>query len=136
MHIYKFAVPFLLALAGCNSTTAPITPVAPAEVSAKVTTVCALYERAYSETKAALLPAPLDIVIGCPGRTSLKSQMSRLENATAFRAATSAPLPPAASATEVGKRLFQRMISRGVPVSVATRMTKTPEFGRALSARI
>ncbi|WP_298857621.1 hypothetical protein [uncultured Sulfitobacter sp.] len=135
MHFFQFALPALILLAGCNSTSAPTMPTAPAEVSAKVTTVCALYERAYVETKAALLPAPLDIVIGCPGRTSLKSQMSRLENAAAFRRAAAAPLPAAASKSDVGKRLFQRMISRGVPVEVATRMTSTPEFSRALAAR-
>lgn len=135
MPFYKFALPVFVALAGCNSTGAPTAPAAPAEITPKVATVCALYERAYTETKAALLPAPLDIVIGCPGRTSIRSQMSRLENAAAFRAAASAPLPPAASASDVGKRLFQRMISRGVPVNVATRMTRTPEFKRALAAR-
>ena len=132
MKFYIFALPALFALAGCNSIS---TPPAPAEVSAKVETVCALYECAYSETKAALLPAPLDIVIGCPGRTSLKSQMSRLENTAAFRRAASAPLPAAASDNDVGKRLFQRMISRGVPVDVVTRMTSTREFARALAAR-
>ena len=135
MKFYIFALPALFALAGCNSISTPPAPAAPAEVSAKVETVCALYERAYSETKAALLPAPLDIVIGCPGRTSLKSQMSRLENTAAFCRAASAPLPAAASDNDVGKRLFQRMISRSVPVDVATRMTSTREFARALAAR-
>ena len=136
MMSYKLALPLLVALAGCNSTGTPTAQSTPAQVSQKVTTVCAMYERAYTETKAALLPAPIDIVIGCPGRTSLKSQRGRLERAAAVRTATAAPVPATAGSDEYGTRLFQRMISRGVPVVVATRMTRTPEFKRALAARI
>lgn len=136
MASYKLALPLLIALAGCSDTGTSTAQATPAQVSQKVTTVCAMYERAYTETKAALLPAPIDIVIGCPGRTSLKSQRSRLERATAVRTATAAPVPAAAGPDEYGTRLFQRMISRGVPVVVATRMTRTPEFKRALAARI
>ena len=136
MRLYQLALPVLFALSACTDTAQPPEVATPAFVSAKVTTVCALYERALAETKAALLPAPLDIVIGCPGRTSLRSQRSAFERAAAVRTANAAPVPATAGTSDYGKRLFQRMISRGVPVQVATRMTTTREFKRALAARI
>lgn len=135
MQLIKLALPALITLAGCAGTTTSNAPAGPVKVPAKITTVCALYERALTTTKAASLPAPLDIVIGCPGRTSLKSQMSRRERADAVRSALSAPLPVAARSSDIGRRLYQRMISRGVPVEIAERMTTTSEFKRALAAR-
>lgn len=135
MQIYKFALPALIALAGCDTT--PSTPTAPATsgaVSAKVAAECTLLESAYVATKAKNLPAPSDIIVGCPGRVNLAPEMGRLEGVAAFRRAAAAPLPAAARDSRMGKILYQRMISRGVPLDVAVLMAATPEFAKAVAA--
>lgn len=136
MQLHTFALPLLLVLSGCSGIPLGNAPTTASLSSEKVTTVCALYERACTATRAASLPAPLDIVIGCPGRTSLKSQRSPFERSAAVKLATSVPVPTSAGDTDYARRLFQRMISRGVPVEVAVRMTGTRAFARALAARL
>ncbi len=130
--LFRLSLSVAILLAGCVAE--PSVSAARQEVTAGVAAECALLERAYTATQAAGQPAFADIVAGCPGREGLAEQMGRTENAAAFTRASSAPVPSTAN-SRTGRILFQRMIARGVPVSIATQMAATPEFAAAVAAQ-
>jgi|GEM_PF-5329836 len=95
---------------------------------------CNLFELAYKVTLAQKDAAFTDILVDCPGYEGWEFQMTTRDNSNAFRDATSAQLPAKVQmGGDEAKALFQRMISRGVPLDVAEGMVDTRAFDKALA---
>lgn len=125
------AVVLLLSLAACAAAVTETAPPPPA--GDRVAAECRLLEAAQAETRARGLRAWPDVLVGCPGHGILRDAMSRPEMSAATRAANAATLPEAARV--LGPRadlVYRRMITRGVPESVARAMTARPEFALAV----
>ena len=96
---------------------------------------CRLFELAYKVTNTQKGAAFSDILVGCPGYEDWTSEMSIRQNSIAFQKAQNAQKPrkiETGSAAE--KFLFQRMITRGVPVDIAQSVVETRVFAKAVAA--
>ncbi|MFY0596429.1 MAG: hypothetical protein JXQ85_08370 [Cognatishimia sp.] len=96
---------------------------------------CRLLELAYKVTLAQKDAAFSDILVDCPGYETWEFQMTTRDNSNAFRDAMGAQLPVKVQmGGDEAKALFQRMISRGVPLDVAEGMVDTRAFDKALAS--
>lgn len=98
----------------------------------RIAAECRLLEAAQAETAARALRAWPDVLVGCPGHEGARDAMSLAQMTAATRAANAARLPD--GARTLGPRadlVFRRMITRGVPVTVAEAMVARPEFAAA-----
>ncbi len=128
MRALMFLPPLLAACATPVALTAP----APAPAD-RIAAECRLLERAQAETGARGLTVWTDVLVGCPGHEGARNAMTLAQASDATRAANAADAPQAVRA--MGPRadmVFRRMITRGVPVSVAEAMVTTPEFAAAV----
>lgn len=97
-------------------------------------TECRLFELAYKVTLAQKDAAFSDILVDCPGYENWEFEMTTRDNSNAFRTATSAQLPlKVLAGGDPAKALFQRMISRGVPIDVAEGLVETRAFDKAVA---
>jgi hypothetical protein len=124
-------LPLPLLLAACATPVAMPVPVpAPAD---RIAAECRMLEAAQTETAARGLRAWPDILVGCPGHEGTANAMTLAQASAATRAANAARPPEAVRA--MGARadmVYRRMITRGVPVTVAEAMAATPEFAAAV----
>ncbi|MDP2086661.1 MAG: hypothetical protein Q8K20_15810 [Gemmobacter sp.] len=124
----------VLMLAGCA-----VPVVVPGRVTVRedragqILAECKVLEAAHAATRARLGSAPPDILVGCPGHEGLRDGMSLAAQSAALRAANAAPLPPAVAASGVqGARIYRRMITRGVPETVAATVAQGPMWQAAV----
>ncbi|WP_417601855.1 hypothetical protein, partial [Pararhodobacter oceanensis] len=75
-------------------------------------------------------PAHDGLAEGCPGVTATDSRPLSQQSA-ATRAAVAAALPAGVEAGSRAEVVFRRMITRGVPLSVATDLTTSDAFATA-----
>lgn len=121
----------VLLLAGCAAPAVVPEPAPPAG-GGRIATECRLLEAAQAESRARGLTAWPDVLAGCPGHADLRPAMTLPQMTAATRAANAAVLPPAVRA--MGARaglVYRRMITRGVPESVAQTLAERPEFAAA-----
>ncbi|UZD89697.1 hypothetical protein [Cognatishimia activa] len=105
-----------------------------ASATSAVTSECRLLELAYKVTKAQQDTAFSDILVDCPGYESWTFEMTTRDNSLAFREALNAQKPyKVEKGTETAKILFQRMITRGVPVEIAQALVETRAFDNAVA---
>lgn len=112
----------------CIATAATATP-------KDIASECYLLELAYKVTKARKNTAFSDILVDCPGYENWTFEMSTRQNSIAFRKALNARKPKKIeNGNETAIILFQRMITRGVPVDIAQAMVETRVFDNAVAA--
>ena len=118
------------ALAACS---APLPGTGPAPVAGgRLAAECRLLEAAHDRLQATGRPAPPDILVGCPGHEGLRDAMPLAAQSAALRRANAATLPAAvAAAAPLGPRVYRRMISRGVPESLAADLARGPVWRAA-----
>ncbi|MCB1388726.1 MAG: hypothetical protein H6898_17230 [Rhodobacter sp.] len=119
----------LLLLAACTSR-----PVGSASVPSsldRIAAECALLARAAEDMAATGAPADPGLREGCPGETARDARPLSRQTAS-LRAATGAALPPSVAAGTRAEAVFRRMLTRGVPVSVALRLVDDPAFAAAV----
>lgn len=124
MRVFRLAP---LLLAACV-TAAPRSAPAPSE---RVAAECALLARAGAAMAAVGTSAHAGLREGCPGETAVDSRPLARQTAS-LRAAGAAALPPGVPAGGRAEAVFRRMITRGVPVPVAVRLTADPLFAAAV----
>lgn len=106
-----------------------------ADQTAAIAAECRLLAAARMATAKAQGAAPNAIVLGCPGHDGLVDDTTRKEDRQRFKAAMGTKVPETAKAYgKMGKILFQRMISRGVPPEVAVAMVEGTLFKAAVAA--
>lgn len=88
---------------------------------------CALLTRA-AETMGST--APDGLLEGCPGITAHDTRPLAQQTAS-LRAANAAPLPASVQAGTRADTVFRRMMTRGVPPTLATTLTTSQEFTAA-----
>lgn len=89
----------------------------------RIAAECALLTRA-----AQAMSAPhAGLLEGCPGVEARDTRPLRVQTAS-LRAAAQAELPASVEAGSHGEVVFRRMITRGVPVLVATNVAASREF--------
>jgi hypothetical protein len=83
------------------------------------------------ETAAERMQTPHDgLREGCPGVTDRDMRPLAAQTAS-LRAANAAPLPPGVAAGTRAETVFRRMITRGVPVDLATALAQGDSFAAA-----
>lgn len=117
-----------LALAACVSTAPPVA--APPSGPARIAAECALLARAASMMAAAGSPAHDGLSEGCPGVTA-RDTRPLARQTSSLREAGQAALPPGVTPGTRAEAVFRRAITRGVPVSLAIRLTEDPLFAEA-----
>ncbi len=75
-------------------------------------------------------PAHDGLLEGCPGSTARDTRPLARQTAS-LREGGQAALPPGVAQGSRGEAVFRRMITRGVPVSLAIRLTADPLFAEA-----
>lgn len=123
-----------LILAACA--TAPITKAPhqsePMSRATRIAAECALLLHARERLIATARPAPQDIVVGCAGFEAAKDEMPLKAQSAALRAANAATLPPEVQRlAPQGEVVYRRMISRGVPESLAAELAPSALFRTA-----
>ncbi|PWE28134.1 hypothetical protein C4N9_12335 [Pararhodobacter marinus] len=118
-----------LALLAACAAPAPAPEPAPDAVD-RIAAECALLERAETMIGAAGQTAPSGLREGCPG-VSARDTRALDEQMASLRAATGAPLPPGVQPGSRAETVYRRMITRGVPVSLARQLTGDPLFAIA-----
>lgn len=106
-------------------------PLAPASATRaeRIAVECRLLEEAHRQITAQGGAAVPDILVGCPGREALRDAMPLKAQSAALRRANAALLPAAVQAQgPEGARIYRRMITRGVPESLARSLAETPLF--------
>lgn len=120
----KTRLALLLTLTAC----APALPVAASRAVDRIAAECALLAQAARQ-----MPAPhAGLSEGCPG-TEARDTRPLPEQMASLRAATAAALPPGLAPASRAETVFRRLITRGVPPSIAAPLTSTPDFRRAAS---
>ncbi|WP_417587710.1 hypothetical protein [Pararhodobacter oceanensis] len=119
-------LPLLMLLAAC-ATGQPLRAPAPQD---RIAAECALLAQAAAQMEAAGQPAHDGLTEGCPGTTATDSRPLSQQSA-ATRAAVAAALPAGVEAGSRAELLFRRMITRGVPLSVASALTSSEAFAAA-----
>ncbi len=117
-----------LFLAACvASTPQPAPEPSPAE---RLVAECALLTRAVDMMAAAGTPAAPGLREGCPDERGIDSR-PLIRQTASLREAQSAALPPGLQPGTRAETVFRRMITRGVPVSLAIHLTSDPIFAEA-----
>lgn len=75
-------------------------------------------------------PAHDGLLEGCPGSTARDTRPLARQTAS-LRDGGQAALPPGVIQGSRGEAVFRRMITRGVPVSLASQLTADPLFAEA-----
>lgn len=117
-----------LTLAACSAG-APAPRAAPTG-AARIAAECALLTQAGTMMAAAGNPAHDGLLEGCPGSTARDTRPLARQTAS-LRDGGQATLPPGVTQGSRGEAVFRRMITRGVPVSLATQLTADPLFAEA-----
>lgn len=117
-----------LTLAACSAG-APAPRAAPTG-AARIAAECALLTQAGTMMAAAGNPAHDGLLEGCPGSTARDTRPLARQTAS-LRDGGQAVLPPGVTQGSRGEAVFRRMITRGVPVSLATQLTADPLFAEA-----
>lgn len=117
-----------LTLAACSAG-APAPRAAPT-AAARIAAECALLTQAGTMMAAAGNPAHDGLLEGCPGSTARDTRPLARQTAS-LRDGGQAVLPPGVTQGSRGEAVFRRMITRGVPVSLATQLTADPLFAEA-----
>ncbi|PTW98924.1 hypothetical protein [Pararhodobacter aggregans] len=117
-----------LTLAACSAG-APAPRAAPTG-AARIAAECALLTQAGTMMAAAGNAAHDGLLEGCPGSTARDTRPLARQTAS-LRDGGQAALPPGVARGSRGEAVFRRMITRGVPVSLAIRLTADPLFAEA-----
>lgn len=117
-----------LTLAACSAG-APAPRAAPTG-AARIAAECALLTQAGTMMAAAGNPAHDGLLEGCPGSTARDTRPLARQTAS-LRDGGQAALPPGVTQGSRGEAVFRRMITRGVPVSLASQLTADPLFAEA-----
>ena len=117
-----------LALAACVST-APQTP-REASPDARIAAECALLDHAAGMMSAAGQPPHAGLSEGCPGVAETDARPIEAQMAS-LRLANSARLPAGILPDTRGEEVFRRMLTRGVPISLAEHLITSPQFATA-----
>jgi len=123
---YLALLPLVLAACVSAAPAVPPPPTGPARIAAE----CALLAQAASMMAAAGSPAHDGLSEGCPG-TEARDTRPLSRQTASLREAGQAALPPAVTPGTRAEAVFRRMITRGVPVSLAIRLTEDPLFAEA-----
>jgi hypothetical protein len=118
----------LIALCACTLS-GPVQPAAPTPQE-RVAAECAVLTLAAQRMAEAGNPAHDGLREGCPGVTAQDTRPLVRQTAS-LRAATAAVLPDGIAPGSRADQVFRRMITRGVPVAIATALTQDPAFGAA-----
>lgn len=113
----------VLVLGACSGGDLAVRSVPEPSRQDRIAAECAVLEAAYQTALEQGNAAPPDIVVGCPGRETLRDTMPLRAQSEALRRANAAVLPAGIAA--IGPRaevIYRRMITRGVPESVAAGM--------------
>ena len=98
----------------------------------RVLAECLMLERAHQTLQERRQPAPADILVGCPGHEGKRDEMPLKAQSEALRRANAAELPPNVRAQGASAaRIYRRMITRGVPESLAREMAEGQLFAAA-----
>ena len=98
--------------------------------AARIAAECALLTQAGTMMAAAGNPAHDGLLEGCPGSTARDTRPLARQTAS-LRDGGQAALPPGVTQGSRGEAVFRRMITRGVPVSLASQLTADPLFAEA-----
>lgn len=120
---------FPLLLAACVS--AGPRPEAEPTQAQRLDAECALLTRAVEMMAAAGTPAAPGLREGCPDERGIDSRPLTRQTAS-LREANATPLPPGLMPDSRAEVVFRRMITRGVPVSLAIHLTSDPIFAAAV----
>ena len=97
---------------------------------------CELYRSATESLSVSERRAEPSILAGCPGRFANYAPSDAEKQRYQLTAADTNAVPSTVSEAGVGqRRLFQRLLVRGVPVDVAVQLSGTEEF-RALAVQM
>jgi hypothetical protein len=118
----------LIALAACTLTN-PVQRAAPTAQD-RVIAECALLAEAAQRMAAGGSPAHDGLRDGGPGIEARDTRPLPQQTAS-LRAAAGADLPAGIAANSRADQVFRRMITRGVPVSIASALTQDPVFDAA-----
>ncbi|WP_127105487.1 hypothetical protein [Pararhodobacter zhoushanensis] len=122
-----------LALAACTASPRAVPDGGPDPAPApqdRIAAECALLDRAVTMLAANGTPAHDGLTEGCPG-VAARDTRPLPEQLASLRAANAAALPPAMQAGTRAEAVYRRMITRGVPVSLALHLTSDPLFSAA-----
>ena len=119
-------LPLLALLAACSLAPPSRAPAPQDRIAAE----CALLAQAATQMAAAGQPAHDGLREGCPGVTARDTRPLAQQTAST-RTAVAAPLPATVAAGSRAEIVFRRMITRGVPVPVASALTASDAFARA-----
>ena len=127
-HIALAPALLSLALAACVSNTPPEAPEPTAED--RIVAECALLDRAAAMMAAAGQPPHAGLSEGCPGiaETDARPVEAQMES---LRLANSARLPVGLVPGTRGEEVYRRMLTRGVPISLAEHLITSPQFAAA-----
>lgn len=127
MSLMRFA-PFLVlsVLAAC----AVALPAPRVSVAQRVAAECRLLDQAAAQMAAQGRAAHDGLTEGCPG-VSARDTRPLAQQTASLRAANAAALPASVAAGSRAENVFRRMITRCVPVGIATALADSPEFAAA-----
>ena len=103
------------------------------DLASRVLLECRMLEEAQATLRARGQTAPSDIVVGCPGHEGVTDSMPLKAQTAALRTANAAQLPASVQrqGTEAA-RIYRRMITRGVPESLAQEIAQGERFAAAV----
>ena len=116
--------PFLFAAACAMHAPQP----APAD---RIAAECALLAAAAARMATTGTPAHTGLSEGCPGITARDTRPLAQQTAS-LRTANAAALPPRVAPGGRAEDVFRRMITRGVPASIAADLATSDAFARAI----
>ena len=125
----KFVLTPLFLAACVASSPGPAPEPSPAE---RLVAECALLTRAVDMMAAAGTPAAPGLREGCPDERRIDSRPLAQQTAS-LREANAVALPPGLIPGTRAETVFRRMITRGVPVSLAIHLTSDPIFEAAVN---
>lgn len=121
----------LIPLAACTLSMPSVPDLRPEPTrDERIVAECALLDAAAIRMAAAATPASPGLTEGCPGSTERDTRPLDAQTA-ALRAANAAPLPAGLEPGGRADQVFRRMITRGVPVAIATALAQEPVFAAA-----
>lgn len=114
----------LLAVMACGA------PLPPLPSQDRLTAECSLLAQAGAAMTVAGLAVHRGLQEGCPG-VSERDARPLPQQSASLRSANTAALPQGVAAGSRAETVFRRMITRGVPVTVAVRLVATEAFASA-----